>query len=187
MRRSRHAVLRSATADLHEDLERAVDAAGYFSSAASYGRYLQRLHRLHRVLTARATGSVAALFSDYAFDDRIVWLQDDLDRLGLAPLPMESGVPPLGMVIDRSAATGCLYVILGASLGARVLLRRANALALPDGAGKAYLTALAAAQDWPRFLDALETDDVLDLDSLVAGATATFGCFRTHLTEALAT
>lgn len=186
MRRSRHALLRSATAELHDDLERAVDAAGYFSSPAAYGRYLQRLEQLHRTLAERATGAVRLAFFEFGFQDRISWLREDLRQLGLAPLPARTDASGPAISGERSAAAGCLYVILGAALGARFLLRRAESLALQDGAGTTYLSALASARDWPRFLDGLEADEGIDASLLVAGAVATFGCFRMYLTEAVA-
>ncbi len=85
--------------------------------------------------------------------------------------------------ISAGAVFGILYVILGATLGARVLLAQTRQLALPDGRGQRYLTDLAHSDAWPRFLKCLEAEPV-DVDRiLVPAALATFQAITDHLAE----
>jgi heme oxygenase len=73
--------------------------------------------------------------------------------------------------------------MLGAQLGARVLIRKAEHLELPHGRGLAYLTCLSQAKNWPQYLQELENALIHSVDDLLGGATRTFESFCDHLLE----
>ncbi len=75
---------------------------------------------------------------EYAQRRHIPWLQADLAalaRVGVFPgVPSEPSAPAPPLVIDGpGAALGCLYVVEGARLGARVLARRIQSRLGYDG------------------------------------------------------
>ena len=184
MRRSRHMSLRAATAELHAELDTRVGHAGFFASRSAYGTYLQRLHLLHRMLAERVGAHEADLVARYPVNDRVAWLADDLLSLGLAPLPLEAAHGKRAFTVEgRAGLLGYLYVMLGASLGSRVLVREAEALLRPLDTGTTYLRNLAQWTGWPAFLDQLEADAAAGDAGLVEGATQTFELFMDYLTE----
>lgn len=182
--RPRHTLLREATAALHDRLDTAVFDAGFFATVPLYGLYLQRLHRLHRAFEAALAGEKQPLARRFELDQRSAWLVSDLDDLRLGTLPAgKVSFEPAPWTGSTSGFFGCLYVMLGASLGARYLIRQAEKLDMPAGAGLTYLTRLAQPVHWPVFLHDLEEAPAILHDDLVAGARATFQNFYDHLLE----
>jgi heme oxygenase len=183
MQRPRLALLREATGAIHRDLEASVDAIGYFDSVPKYGDYLQRVHLFYRRFEVILGHSANEWLGLWNIPQRIGWLDDDLDSLSLPPLPLDAFAPPAQTYMGRTQFLGALYVVLGSSLGARVLLQRTGALALPAGRGRIYLTQVAALSHWKRFLDLLEQEPISSLDALGRGAVDTFIHMRAHLTS----
>jgi heme oxygenase len=182
--RPRHLLLRQATADIHDRLDRGVEEAQYFSKLPRYGLYLQRLHRLHSDFEESLSHAVRAHVSRFNLDKRSALLLADLSSLGLAPLPRDATAGLRTPATDSfSSLLGCLYVMLGAQLGARVLIRKAEHLELPHGRGLAYLTCLSQAKNWPQYLQELENALIHSVDDLLGGATRTFESFCDHLLE----
>jgi heme oxygenase len=180
----RHILLRKSTSAAHDRLDRGVSEAGFFATVPLYGVYLQRLHALHHAFEAGLVADALPLARRYEVDCRSAWLASDLDDLGLRVLPIAQA--PFGSAQrtwSTSGLFGCLYVMLGASLGARFLIRRAETLAIPEGRALTYLTRLSQSAHWPEFLKDLESAPVASLDDLVAGALATFESFHDQLLE----
>jgi len=133
--------LRAGTADLHARVDACF--AGGLASRLAYGRYLVGMHR-------------------FAADHEIVvdalprlsfWLAADLQQLRLTPLP-PSGYR--GRAADAEERLGWDYVMAGSSLGARYLVRGAQALGHDEDAGARFLTRHAASSDWSRVLERLD-------------------------------
>lgn len=157
--------------------------AGFFETSMRYGQYLQRLHRLYRVIDALLIGPDRQLAKRFDIHLRAGWLADDLSQLGLPRLPPEHPVKLRAPVIrGRSSFYGALYVLIGASLGARLLLPKANAL-VPAARGTDYFAQMARSAHWPAFLIQLESAELDSLDELQSGAETTFDSFYDHLLE----
>jgi heme oxygenase (biliverdin-IX-beta and delta-forming) len=173
-RAPRHAYLREATAAIHAEVERAVDAAGYFADVGRYGVYLRRLHLFHGQLAAaeRVVGDASRAY--WRVDEHLAWLTQDLAALGLAPfgapLPRVRG-PNLR---DPTASLGALYVVVGSALGSRILVKQARAILPAAAGGDRYLSALAETTDWPGFLGVLERAEISSEARLGQGAIAAF-------------
>ena len=186
-RGARHAFLREATNEVHEDLEAAIEKRAYLDALPAYGQYLQRLHRFHQsfrgALNEAPCGDLAEAWRLEAHE---TWLESDLEDLGLSPLEDDAESGSLAPRIDdRASAFGAAYVIFGSSLGARLLLKKVEGLNLPEGRGTMYLASLAATSEWPRFLAGLESEPALSEPELLRGALETFESFRDHMTRSI--
>ena len=171
-------VLRASTMPYHQALEnaplmRAVSQAN--PSSDVYADYLSRQWLLHAPLE-RALG----LYLDPAtVSERLLktaWLESDLRAMGQhLPTPRTIEVNLDG----RDAAIGALYVLEGATLGLRSVVRR-----LPDthparqGAGR-YMAAYGeqTGERWAMFLRQLEATAPSGWPSACQAAQATFACF----------
>jgi heme oxygenase len=181
MRGARHSFLREATADRHTALDAAVSAAGFFNSLPAYLLYLQRLHAFHRVFDLQARDVAPDLFARWNVDLHAGLLARDIDVLGAPASSTSATVTETFRLLDRSTLIGALYVLIGSSLGARVLLPWAKQLPLPDTGGIAYLSHLAASRDWPVFVEYLETETDLDEAATLRGAQSTFDAVHLFL------
>lgn len=184
-RGSRHAFLRGATAEVHENLEAVIEARAYLEALPAYGQYLQRLHAFHRAFAGAIRSHSADLAGTWRLDAHESWLETDLEDLGLSPLDARARQTSSPRIAGRASAFGAAYVLFGSSLGARFLLKRADGLDLPEGRGKTYLASLALESDWPGFLRGLEAEPALSEPELLRGALETFESFRDHMTGSL--
>lgn len=184
-RGSRHAFLRAATAAVHENLEAVIEEKAYLSALPAYGQYLQRLHAFHQSFHGAMRDRCEELANDWHLDAHETWLARDLSDLGLAPLDAGHGPASAPRIEDRASAFGAAYVLFGSSLGARILVRRAEALNLPEGRGITYLGSLAETSGWPQFLDGLESEPELCEPELLRGALETFQSFEDHMTRSI--
>lgn len=182
----RHATLRRTTASLHEDLDKVVGSLGYFQTADGYASYIARMHLFHARFEAAMMANGDSVLQDWLGGDCIPWLENDLADLDRAALPAEAGfrmqVPDLS---TEAARLGAVYVVIGASLGAKLLLRRTERLRLPGGGSSAYLAGMSRFSGWKAFLDHLENARIELEDDLTLGAVGTFKSVRDHLTEPL--
>lgn len=184
MHRPRLAMLRQATRAIHAELEGLVERQGYFDNLTHYGDYLRRLHLFYRSLEARLGGNAREWLAAWHITDRVGLLTRDLEALALEPLPGRSAEPALEPIQDRAQVLGALYVLLGASLGARVLMERTARLCAPGGAVQSYLSGVGTGTQWNCFLDCLETEPIGSTDALCRGAIETFASIREHLAGA---
>lgn len=166
---SRRFLLKERTAEAHRRVDEKV---GSFDSVPSYGRYLAGLFSFRE--------PVEQALSKVCWPDELAgWrptlvsadIRSDLDALSL-PLPANRFSHP--GFSSKSSLLGCLYVIEGSSLGARILLKRASALGIDGASGGSHLAAQASSNGWPRFVAALEAAAGFDPDIASRSAVETF-------------
>ena len=186
MRRPRHAYLREATKAAHQDLERAVERAGFFAVASGYSDYMLRLRLFHDTFRRNLRANAGDLLNRWGFDEFAKWLDEDLASLTLTPLPL-SAAHAFRQTPSHNASVrlGAFYVVLGSTLGAKVLLKRAQSLSLPQGRGLAYLTRMGRSEGWQQYLEYLETAPGVAEEDLSFGAVATFESIQDHMAGAI--
>ncbi|MFD2648469.1 biliverdin-producing heme oxygenase [Devosia albogilva] len=157
--------LRQATRDIHQQLD---DLVGGFGTLAEYRRYLVASHTFRRA----AESALPARESSWAALSIVNAAERDLADLGCAP---RAGAPALPQAkLSEAWRLGAHYVLEGSGIGARLLLRRAEALGLSGAFGARHLAQQAADRErWPRFLALLDTSDADRVDAR-AGAHALF-------------
>jgi len=169
--------LRRATADMHEALHAAAPFAQIAQGdidRADYGALLRLLHRYHLGMAGGCAAGAAALdLPELAASHRarIARLQDDLAFVN---------VPPAAVVCeparDGAFSVGCLYTVLGSTLGGKVISRQLESL-LPGGRGRSFFTGSSTdGADWRLYCIRLE-ERAYPLARLEAGARHGFGCF----------
>lgn len=107
-------------------------------------------------------------------------LRQDLLDLGLTP-SVEADRFPRPSTIE--GLLGTLYVLEGSALGARILFRRAQAIALGENCGARHLALQSWANSWKTFLVVLEQEADVDFESVVAASNATFHAAQRAFTE----
>jgi len=171
---SLRAELRAATNPIHGELERLV---GDFTHLVDYQRYVRSMHGFMLTL---ATSLRSSGHSAWFLKHRCEHLQADLRALQLSPLPLPSPVS-----LPQGSEWGARYVVEGASLGARTLVKRVAALGLSPDSGASFVNAEARdTSAWPDFLTALDTVPASLRRPVIDAALTTFnlveGCFRFH-------
>lgn len=179
---SRLECLRSATRACHAQLDQSVSAAGYFDTPERYGLYLARTAGFQHSFDSAAAGIRDAWLERWNTAQRMTWLRDDLHALGLSGLDVRTSQVEL-QFSSPSHLLGGLYVVIGAGLGARVLVQRAAALRFPDGQGTRYLERLSTTTRWAGFVKFLEETPAICAAELTEGALATFACVAGHFSE----
>lgn len=189
--RSVQSWLRDQTADAHSAAERAVMRALSPLGEASYGAYLQSVHRLFAALEAPLWAACSALVPDAAARGKAPWLREDLAALEL-PETLEPEVV-LPAWREPLEALGAAYVLEGSTLGGPVLLGRVRAAgALPNGGdrGARFLTGYGSrnAAMWQAFRGALQAagEGAADWAALRSGALAMFRAYEAAVTGASA-
>lgn len=137
--------LMQGTRPLHMRLDQGI---GALQTLADYQRFLIGSQAFRTALEPALRGDLGWLPLRIA-----PALGGDLADLGL----MAVAPPPVPALPDLAAQAGALYVAEGSGLGARLLLRRAQALGLDGGHGARHLAVQTAEPGrWPRFLAWLE-------------------------------
>lgn len=157
--------LRNHTAETHHELDAIV---GSFSTADQYRSFVLSSFQFRQVAEPACKGCVLwspqTLVGDLGRDIRDLNLSVP-DAL-LLSLNFET----------TSAKVGALYVLEGSSLGARLLLRRAERLGFSDTHGARHLARQTNDMSrWKAFLEMLDTEE-LDHAAATAGAQAMFEC-----------
>jgi heme oxygenase len=167
-------VLRHNTAEAHARLDARLGTLD-LHGLSGYRRFLEAnaaaLLPLERALIK---AGVARMFADWEMRSRREAILEDLACLGGAA--DELPAPRL----DVAGVLGTMYVLEGSRLGARYLLK--NAEASPDpriAAATAYLRHGAAEHLWQSFLPKLESHGAAlgDQDGVIAGAQRAFDLF----------
>jgi len=154
-------ILRNHTAATHAALDAQV---GGFSTLEHYRHYLRCL-RDFRAPVEHALSQVTPppSFGDWSLKPIAGAIDADLADLGTPPAaaPAPADLQPSD---DAGWWLGTLYVLEGSAIGARLLLRRAEALGLTADHGARHLALQAGDKEaWPRFMalmDAAGADDV---------------------------
>lgn len=188
------AALRRGTRHEHRSTEGLLDASGWLDSPASYAGYLTRLLRFHRMVEADIGPAAARLDGlDYEQRRRSPVIAADLQALAeagvAAGIELSSGVDRPSPAIDAgpSEVLGVLYVIEGATLGGRILIRRLERqLGLAPGRGGSSLVPYgpATTERWRRFGAVVETwatGDERRRAEMVDAARRTFASFSDHV------
>ena len=170
-----HHALRQATADAHARIDTIV--GGGVHSHVGYAAYLRGMQRLVVV-------ALQALPGHRELELHAERLASDLSALRTDALPLteqpltgtlkntDAGTP----MVDPVARMGWEYVISGASVGARYLLRQVQALGYSADHGASFLAGHAGGDDWPRFLARLAEAELSapQRQSLCSAALAAF-------------
>lgn len=147
---STHHTLRDRTAAAHARID-AIVGDGLRDDDA-YRAYLRGMHRFV------ASSEQALRASSCDLSTQRAWLESDLAVLGAAALA------PTGVAAaaehDAAAQLGWEYVVSGAAVGARYLLRSARALGYSADRGARFLAGHSTAQGWPDFLARLQRADL---------------------------
>lgn len=168
-------ILRAGTSALHHQLDNAV---GEFDSRRSYADYVQKTHRFR-----------AAIEAELGSEDEAEWNVDPVADLAANDLG-DLGVATLADArfsmsnLTQASRLGALYVLEGSSLGARLLLRRAESLGLSADFGARHLAQQASDhQRWRSFLDQLESVPAELQDHALSAAESVFAFALSIYTE----
>ena len=181
----RRSILRKSTAECHQELEDQMEARGYFEAITSYHDYLQRLHLFYGSFSLAMSRGHADLMGRWQLEHHISWLEADLAHFYLAPLSPAHDPRLTPCIESRSNAFGAAYVVLGSSLGAKLLAVRAARLQPAGGAGLLYLSSLKSSAPWHAFASDLEAESGLDHPGLLDGAMETFATYKAHMTRTI--
>ena len=107
------------------------------------------------------------------------WTQEE-DAAVMADLGVDATAPTgaIAPLPDASTLAGVLYVLEGASLGAKLLRRRAAALGLSEAFGARHLAEGGRDRNWRILLERLEKEETIDIE---AAAGASLGAFSLAL------
>jgi heme oxygenase len=170
--------LRERTAAAHAALDEAV---GAFDSLKTYRYYLYSLLAFREPTEAAlAQTLLPQSLADWRLRPIAAAIRADMADLALrqpaAALPRRDLLDELR---ELPRLLGTLYVLEGASLGARLLLRRALALGLSSGFGARHLALQADDRlGWRRFLEILERHEPIEIDAAAEASAAAFA--RAH-------
>ncbi len=165
-------VLRSATREAHDRLERRVDALNAFAATTGRRAVVGRYYWLHVTAEAQLAPWVAGI-SDLDFARR---RREPLILAALAELraaPPAGNAPHFPALRSVAEALGLLYVLEGSSLGGRLILRHLARLGI-DLAGLRFLDpyGAAAGERWTGFISVLEREagrHALGIGQVVSG------------------
>ena len=116
--------LRTATAQAHDDVERAFDLDARLTGREAYTALLVRLHGFYGPVEQALGAWDGRLPSVYLpARRRAALLDDDLCALGAAA---DGRALPPPTLPTEGHALGCLYVLEGSALGGRLVLRSAR-------------------------------------------------------------
>jgi len=183
--------LRSATADLHQAVERLPVMTRLTAAAvdpADYRRYLSAMALVYGGLEPRLFAALTAGLSQewlvaLGLRPKYPALQADLAANGLrvpARVPVLVVSPADGQRGALSAALGGLYVLEGATLGGRLIVRQLRRQLGGQLVGATFLDfhgdqAAAAWKGFSRALEALASARLVVTEQSIVGARAVFG------------
>jgi len=155
--------IRSETRGLHQAIERSNPLSSARVSLQDYRRYLEKLLGFHAPLELRlaAMSEQHGLTAEFAGRSKTPLVVRDLAALGLRPATAVAVAwsPWLPQPVGLGGLLGCAYVLEGATLGGKVILRRL-APQLPEIQGASrYLDCYGdqVGERWKRLLALLET------------------------------
>ena len=180
--------LRSATAHLHERVERAVDPLGRLGSVEAYASLLERYYGFYQPFEQRLREAAGAVPINLNLAPRLKapLLRSDLSALGrsdeaIEALPLCDTLPtPSG----PDEVFGCLYVLEGATLGGQIIrkqIERDHGLVAARGGSFFSGYGDAVGPMWKAFCAALEdyARQHPETEHVVVGAAVeTFTCFE---------
>ncbi|WP_395397937.1 biliverdin-producing heme oxygenase [Novosphingobium sp. BL-8A] len=183
---SRAKRLKAATAPVHEGVDRSIMSAASFASLDGYRQFLRIQYLFHRDVEALyADARLRDAFPDLAGRCRMARVIADMDDLGLEIRAAETPAFALDTPADLGTALGWLYVAEGSNMGAALLRKEAQKLALSDTFGARHLapTEAGPAPHWRAFTAALDAVALSEAEEAKAdeGALAAFARVQAHI------
>jgi len=181
------AALKDATAAVHARVEAAMPSLAEMATPAGYAAALRALHGFHAAwepaIWAALSGADATALAAHSAR-KLPLLAADLGALGVTPADLRApGADALRG--DPAGALGALYVLEGASLGGRVILRHvAGPAGMAPGRGASYFHGYGGetGSHWKAFGQALErAARAHPAADVIAGAEACFGALERWL------
>lgn len=166
----RRQVLRQGTAQAHSALDTMI---GPFSSQSAYEAYLIGMARFRLPLEDMIVGHLpSGILKGWRPNLISTQIKVDLAALGLTD-DVDVDQPPIPEQTEDWL--GVFYVLEGSSLGAKLLVKRAQALGLTATNGAAHLLLQAGNfSSWAAFLDIMEAVRDIDEARMVLWANSTF-------------
>ncbi|MBS0240798.1 MAG: biliverdin-producing heme oxygenase [Proteobacteria bacterium] len=164
--------LRQRTCELHASLDARASREGWFDDLHRYGGWVSAMHAFHSAISSEMAKVAVGEIFDSARPERLARDMQDLK------VPPPSGGPGAGVdVAGEIDGLGVLYVTEGATLGARILIKRAEQLGVDGSFGAHFLAAEAADFGrWRSVVERLEASafDGRDVDRMTSAAVRTF-------------
>jgi heme oxygenase len=174
--------LKEETADIHRQIEERVPVFREDFNLAEYGRLVERFYGYWSPLETKLLEVPGLDHPELDLPTRMksFLLTEDLQILGrdLAAVPRCDHLPEVDTI---ARALGCLYVLEGSTLGARVISKRlAEHLHLREGSGASFFNAYGESPgrrwlEFKRFV-AMHTQ-AKQIEEVVVAARQTFRCF----------
>lgn len=162
--------MKERTVDIHELLDQRV---GAFNSLPKYRRYLQGIARFRFDIENTLQGAHwPSEWNGWRPSLIAPALRHDLSLMGL-----EIRRKPSRQIDIASASQllGLLYVVVGSSLGARLLVKRAAAIGIHEDNGALHLAVMSNdIAPWRQFLSCLSEWEPFDLEQAVSTARSAF-------------
>jgi heme oxygenase len=174
--------LREGTSEIHRRIEERVPVFRHDFARADYVRLLERFYGFWGPLEAKLSRLDVLREKDLNLEGRLkgALLQKDLRFLGREPANVPS-CDNLPAVDSFQRAFGCLYVMEGSTLGARIISRRLEEhLQLVDGSGASFFNAYGASTGryWNAFRSFVVARVTMDdTPEIVTAARQTFQNF----------
>ncbi|MFO0614217.1 MAG: biliverdin-producing heme oxygenase [Polyangiaceae bacterium] len=181
-------MLKTSTADAHGRLERRAVATGFLRERGAYRRYLFAMSIFYEPCEAALRGG-ADVDPEIAARTKLPWLRADLDALG-GTADLSSSMPSFGGPEIRGASLwGLAYVLEGATLGGRFILRELDGSGVVPSNARRFFTGYGprTGEMWRTFRSHLERaiERGTSLDDVVRGAVDTFDAMHAWIDRAL--
>lgn len=166
--------LREQTSELHQRLDAQV---GSFASTSQYRNFVEQGFRFRNVAEPACAG-----FPGWSPHSLVEDMRRDLLDLDC---PVPTFLPSPIAFQDDAARLGAFYVLEGSSLGARLLIRRAEALGFSAAFGARHLVRQSGDRErWRSFLEVLDASTHAP-QAVLVGAIVMFEAALDIYTEAL--
>jgi heme oxygenase len=185
------APLRAGTRAAHDRLEARLPPQSIVASRERYAAVLARMHGVYAGLEPRLELQLAAAWPalDLAARRKLPLLVADLRELGFGQRTINAlpRCPATPEPASAEAALGCLYVLEGATLGGKIILRAAAALGVGEDSCGRFFGAYGpqVGRRWRDFSAVVAEADAAgaDVATMVASARETFAALEAWLCD----
>ncbi len=178
--------IRTATRQQHADLEAGSAIMERLLNLDGRRDVLSALYWVHQEAERVLFPRLAAIGDlDYQGRLKLPSLREDLKALGVSARELPRSGPPAPVTGDTAEALGFAYVLEGATLGGRVIMKRLAAAGSPT-AGTSFFDVYgnAAGARWKRFCCVLNRECSQSSEAAVRGSWAGFEFARRGLKPA---
>lgn len=179
--------LRAETAGHHARAEEAMPSIAELATSEGYAEAIRLMHGFHALWEPAiwSAPGVAHLGLDPHLRRKLPLLERDLNALRLQPLEVDPAAAPR---LDLETSIGSLYVLEGATLGGRVILKQLRKHRSLDASnGAAYYTGYAerTGEHWQDFGGIVDrhTRSAVARSRVVEGARKCFSAFHAWIVE----